>query len=343
MELVVLGELLGGTLDGPPNIEISGIGSLDRAKEGQIAFYAHARYRKALASTQASAIILAEKDRHRTSLPKIIVQDPYASWAKVVYLFVPEKTFTPSIHETAIVHPEAKLGKGVSIGPYCVIGKAHIGDHCRIEAHCVIGDDVRLGASSLLYPHVVLYPKTEIGKRAVIHAGAVIGADGFGFAWVDNQWLKVPQLGKVRIGDDVEIGANTTIDRAALDETSIENGVKIDNLVQVAHNVTIGSHSAIAGCAAIAGSTNIGKSVLLGGAAMINGHIDIGDSAIVSGATTIMRSVPGKERYTTVPLVMTHEKWRKSTPYMEHLTDITKRLTEVEKTLATERQNREHS
>ena len=338
MDLSVLNEVLGGKLEGPPNLEIHGVGSLEKAQAGEIAFYAHARYRKALAMTKASVVILAEKDRGRTALPKIIVEDPYASWAKAVRLFAQEEHFDPGVHETAIIHPEARLGKGVHIGPYCVVGKAVIGEHTRIEAHCVIGDDTKIGSCCLFYPSVVLYPKTEIGHRVIIHSGAVIGADGFGFALVEGRWLKVPQMGRVCIGHDVEIGANTTIDRAALDETRIEDGVKIDNLVQIAHNVRIGAHSAVAGCAAIAGSTTIGRSVLLGGATMVNGHIDIGDGAIVSGATTIMRSVPGKERYTTVPPAMTHEEWRKNTPYIERLMEMARRLAEVEKALALERQ-----
>ena len=292
-----LGEIasrLGGRVAGDAGILIRQVGSLEKSAAGQIAFFNSPRLKAELSATRASAVILAPENEKLTSLPRIVTENPYAYFARVSQLFNPPVTQT-GIHPSAVIAPDARLGKGVSIG-----------------AGCVVGEGVEIGEGSCLYPRVVLYPKCVLGKRVVIHAGAVIGADGFGIARDRDRWVKIPQIGGVRIGDDVEIGANTTIDRGALDDTVIEEGVKLDNQVQVGHNVRIGAHSAVAGCVGIAGSARIGRHVTIGGAAMIHGHIEIVDHVHVSAGTLISRSLLKPGTYTGIYPFDEHEAWRRS-------------------------------
>jgi UDP-3-O-[3-hydroxymyristoyl] glucosamine N-acyltransferase len=247
-------------------------------------------------------VILAPADEGLTKLPRIVAENPYAYFARVSQLFNPVVVQAPGVHPSAVVSPGATLGKNVSVG-----------------AGCVIGDEVAIGEDSCLYPRVVIYPRCSLGKRVVIHAGAVIGADGFGIAREEGRWVKIPQIGGVRIGDDVEIGANTTVDRGALDDTVIEEGVKIDNQVQIGHNVRIGAHSAIAGCVGIAGSARIGRHCTLGGAAMIHGHITLADRVQVSAGTLISRSLLKPGTYTGFYPFDEHEAWRRNAAQLRRL------------------------
>ena len=283
---------LGGRVAGDAGTLIRQVGPLQGAGAGQISFYASRKYRAQLAATGAAAVIVAPGDEDATALPRIVVEKPYAYFARVSQLFNPVTAQPAGVHPSAFISKTALLGKGVSIG-----------------AGCVIGDSVTIGEESCLYPRVVVYAGCSIGKRAIIHSGVVIGADGFGFAEDDGRWVKIPQVGGVRICDDVEIGANTTIDRGTLGDTVIEEGVKLDNQIQVGHNVRIGAHTAIAGCAGIAGSAAIGRGCTIGGAAVILGHLELADGVHVSAGTLISRSVLKPGTYTGVYPFDDNESW----------------------------------
>jgi UDP-3-O-[3-hydroxymyristoyl] glucosamine N-acyltransferase len=297
---------LGGRVAGDPQTLIRQVGSLEHAGAGEITFFSSKRLQAKLGETRAAAVILAPDSEKLTKLPRIVSDNPYAYFARVSQLFNSVLTQAPGVHPSAVVSATARLGSNVSVG-----------------AGCVIGDDVVIGDDCCLYPRVVLYPGCSLGKRVVIHAGAVIGADGFGIAREGGReagrWIKIPQIGGVRIGDDVEIGANTTIDRGALDDTVIEEGVKLDNQVQVGHNVRIGAHSAVAGCVGIAGSADIGRHCTLGGAAMIHGHIRIVDHVHVSAGTLISRSLLKPGTYTGFYPFDEHEAWKRNAAQLRRL------------------------
>jgi UDP-3-O-[3-hydroxymyristoyl] glucosamine N-acyltransferase len=293
---------LGGRVAGDPETPIRQVGSLEQAGAGQITFFNTKKLQARLDSTRAAAVILAPENEKLTRLPRIVADNPYAYFARVSQLFNPVTSQASGVHPSAVVSKTASLGERVSIG-----------------AGCVIGDDVVIGDESCLYPRVVIYPKCSLGKRVVIHAGVVIGADGFGIAREDERWVKIPQIGSVRIGDDVEIGANTTIDRGALDDTVIEEGVKLDNQVQVGHNVRIGAHSAVAGCVGIAGSAEIGRHCTIGGAAMIHGHIRIVDHVHVSAGTLISRSLLKPGTYTGIYPFEEHGAWKRNAALLRRL------------------------
>jgi UDP-3-O-[3-hydroxymyristoyl] glucosamine N-acyltransferase len=295
---LTLGEIvsrLGGRVTGDAAVLIRQVGSLDGAGTGQIAFLSAGKHKAKLSQTRAAAVILAPEHESLTELPRIVCDAPYAYFAKVSQLFNGATSQPAGIHPSAVVSPKARLGERVSIG-----------------AGCVVGDAVSLGDDSCLYPRVVVYGGCSIGARAIVHAGAVIGADGFGIAEEDGRWVKIPQIGAVRIGDDVEIGANSTIDRGALDDTVLEDGVKLDNLVQIAHNVRIGAHTAIAGCAGVAGSADIGRHCTIGGAAVILGHLRIVDHVHVSAGTLISRSILKPGTYTGIYPFDEHASWTRS-------------------------------
>src|SRR5262245_29115548 len=293
---------LGGRVAGDSGTLISQVGSLEHANAGQITFFNSTKLEPLLGETRAAAVILASENEALTQLPRIVADNPYAYFARVSQLFNAVVLQAPGVHPSAVIASSAKLGKDVSVG-----------------AGCVIGDDVVIGDGSCLYPRVVIYPGCSLGKRVVVHAGAVIGADGFGIARDEGRWVKIPQIGAVRVGDDVEIGANTTIDRGALDDTVIEEGVKLDNQVQVGHNVRIGAHSAVAGCVGIAGSADIGRHVTIGGAAMIHGHIRIADHVHVSCGTLISRSLLKPGTYTGFYPFDDHEAWRRGAARLRRL------------------------
>ena len=300
-----LGEIasrLGGRVAGDSRTLIHQVGSLERAAAGQISFLSNSKHAASLSATRAAAVILAPENEALTALPRLVCDAPYAYFAKVSQLFNATVLQETGVHPSAIVAKTAKLGKNVSIG-----------------AGCVIGDDVTIGDDTCLYPRVVIYPRCSLGKRVILHAGVVIGADGFGIAPEEGRWVKIPQIGGVRIGDDVEIGANTTVDRGALDDTVIEEGAKLDNQIQVGHNVRIGAHTAIAACTGIAGSADIGRHCTIGGAAMIHGHIKIADHVHVSAGTLISRSLPKPGTYTGIYPFDEHEAWKRSAVQLRRL------------------------
>ena len=273
LSLREIAHLLGGEIAGDADVLIEKVGTLEGADARAITFLTHDRFLSGLKQTLAGAVILSPKHRDATALARIVCANPYAYFARVSALLHPAAAAPAGVHARATVDASALLGEGVSIGPNSVIGRdAHIGAHTVIGANCYVGDGAAIGAATRLWPGVVIYHGCRIGARGILHAGVVIGADGFGNAWEpgeDNQgghWLKVPQVGRVVIGDDVEIGANTTVDRGAVDDTIIEDGVRLDNLIMIAHNVHVGAHTAMAACTGIAGSTRIGRYCRIGGA-----------------------------------------------------------------------------
>ena len=290
---------LGGRVAGTSDTPLYQVASLESADSRQIAFYTGKRHRAKLDATKAGAVILAPDCEGDTQRPRIVVENPYLYFARVSQLFNPVVRQPPGVHAAAVVAKSAKLGEDVSIG-----------------AGCVVGEDVVIGDGSCLYPRVVIYAGCKLGRRVIVHSGAVIGADGFGIADDNGHWVKIPQIGSVRIGDDVEIGANTTIDRGALDDTVIEEGVKLDNQIQIGHNTRIGAHTAIAGCVGIAGSADIGRHCTFGGAAMILGHLTIVDHVNISAGTFISRSILKPGTYTGIYPVDEHEAWARGAAWL---------------------------
>ncbi|MFN2643363.1 MAG: UDP-3-O-(3-hydroxymyristoyl)glucosamine N-acyltransferase [Burkholderiales bacterium] len=295
---LTLGEIvqrLGGRVAGNDETRVHQVASLEGADSRHISFFTGSRYRAKLAATRAGAVVIGPEAEGETTLPRIVAENPYAYFARLSQLFNPVVVQEPGIHPSAVVATSAKLGARVSIG-----------------AGCVVGDGALVGDDSALYPRVVLYRGASIGARAIVHSGAVIGADGFGIAEDHGHWIKIPQIGSVRIGDDVEIGANTTIDRGAIDDTVIEEGVKLDNQIQVGHNVRIGAHTAIAGCTGIAGSADIGRHCTIGGAAIILGHLRIVDHVNISAGTLVSRSILKPGTYTGVYPFDEHSAWARA-------------------------------
>jgi UDP-3-O-[3-hydroxymyristoyl] glucosamine N-acyltransferase len=287
-----LAEFTGSQLQGEPDRVITGVGPLDSAGPGMLTFLANPKYRDQLETTRADAVILPPGVP--CSRPCLISRNPYADFARILQIFAPPIPVPPAgIHPTASVHSTAVLGRNVAVGPGCVVGaKAALGDHTVLAALVFVGEETTLGADCLIYPGVVLRERVVIGQRVIIHPGAVIGADGFGFAPDGDSWVKIPQVGTVVIEDDVEIGANTAIDRGALGETRIGRGCKLDNLIQIAHNVTLGPHTVIAAQTGISGSTHIGAHVQIGGQVGTVGHIRIGDRSIIAAQSGIMSDLP---------------------------------------------------
>lgn len=340
--LAELVQRFGGNIVGDANIRVAQIASLNTATAQDISFLTHSKWRAQLDTSHAAAFILAPAMADATDKPRIVTDNPYAYFAKVSGLFNPPPEMEAGIAASAVVHPAARLGGDVRVGANAVIGRgAVIGDGARIGAGSVIGDDTVVGAQARLYAHVTIYHNCVIGDRVILHSGCVIGSDGFGLAQENGHWLKIPQIGRVVIGNDVEIGANTTVDRGALDDTVIHDGVKLDNLIQVAHNVEIGAHTAIAACAGIAGSAKIGAHCTIGGAAMIFGHIKIADGVNISTNTLITKSLPKQGSYTSTPPFAEHGEWLKNAVHMRHLDSMAKRLRTLEKQLAVLMENKE--
>jgi UDP-3-O-[3-hydroxymyristoyl] glucosamine N-acyltransferase len=301
-----LAELAGGTLHGDPGLTITGAASLAEATPGEITFYGNPRYLAVFRKTRGSAAFVPEDFEEQIVAAQIRVTNPSKAFEQVVLKFAPQPiTFPSGVHPTAIIASGASLGEEVAIGAYAVVEPgAQIGEGARLGAHSYIGHETMIGAGSLIYPNVTIRERTRIGKRVIIHSGSVIGSDGFGFEMEAGAHKKVPQIGIVQIDDDVEIGANTTIDRARFGRTWIQEGVKIDNLVQIAHNVVIGKHSIIVAQVGIAGSVRIGSGVVIGGQAGIIGHIEIDDGTMIGAQSGVSKSLHGGTWWATptVPL-----------------------------------------
>ena len=332
-----LGELadhVGGSVRGDAACLISGVATLHNAKDGDITFLSNPRYLRYLPATAASAVIIAEEHAAACRVNALVAGDPYLAYAKIAALLLPEPAPAPGVHPSAVIEKGAEVHASACIGPHAVIGRA-----ARIEAKvvigpgCVVARDSRIGEGSRLMANVSIGERTRIGKRALIHPGAVIGSDGFGFANQAGQWLKVPQLGAVNIGDDVEIGANTTIDRGTLDDTVIEDGVKLDNQIQVAHNVRIGAHTAIAACTGIAGSARIGARCTIGGGVGIVGHTEIADDVHITGMSFVAHSIRESGLYSSGTPLEPNLAWRKNYARFHQLDDMARRLRRLEKAL----------
>ena len=308
-----LARRFGGELVGKPETPILRVATLDSAGSGDIGFVSNPKYRSKLSITKASAVILPVAMRGATSLPYILCRNPYLFFARVANLFSPPGLVTPGIHPTAVIESDAKVAKSAEIGPFVYIGHdVRIGKDVCVGAGSTISAGARIGDGSRLFPRVVIYAGCTLGRRVIVHSGAIIGADGFGIADEGGKWLKIPQTGRVVIGDDVEIGANCTIDRGALDDTVIEDGVKLDNQIQIGHNVRIGAHSALAGCVGIAGSATVGRHCTIGGGAILVGHIHLADNVHISAATLVTKSIPAAGTYTGAFPFMEHDRWAKT-------------------------------
>jgi UDP-3-O-[3-hydroxymyristoyl] glucosamine N-acyltransferase len=323
---------LGGDVLGDPQTLIRQVATLASAGEGDIAFLANPKYRGQLQTTQASAVIVAPDAAEGLLRPCIVTKNPYAYYARVAALLNPPASLTPSIHPTAAcaspVPADAFIGPNVSIGQGVILGEGVI-----IHAGCVLGDGVCVGAGSVLYPNVTIYAGCRVGSRCIFHSGVVIGADGFGFAPDAGKWVKIPQVGAVVIGDDVEIGANTTVDRGALDDTVIGDGCKLDNQIQIAHNCVVGKHCVIAGCTALAGSVRLEDNVIIGGAAMIAGHLTIASGVVVSGGSFVMKSIRKPGQYTALFPLEEHADWVHNAAHIRHLARLADRVAALEKKL----------
>jgi UDP-3-O-[3-hydroxymyristoyl] glucosamine N-acyltransferase len=330
-----LAERLGGEVRGDPDVRVEQVGTLERATMRQISFFANKRYRAQLESTAAGAVIVSPEAAEWTRVPRIVCANPYAGFARLSVLFNPPQAMLPGIHPAAVVHPGARIAASASIGALALVeADAVIGEQTWVAGGACVGQRVRIGAGCRIHANVSIYHDCVIGERVILHAGAVIGADGFGLAMDAGRWHKIPQIGSVRIGDDVEVGANTTIDRGALDDTVIEEGVKLDNQIQIAHNCTIGAHTAIAGCTGIAGSTRIGRYCRIGGSAMIGGHLEIADHVEIGGATAVPKSILKSGTYSAVFPISSHRDWLKNASHIRHLDALADRVRELERRLA---------
>ncbi|XVJ71878.1 MAG: UDP-3-O-(3-hydroxymyristoyl)glucosamine N-acyltransferase [Rhizobacter sp.] len=335
---------LGGELLGSPELRINSLGTLQGATPQTLSFLANPKYNAQLAGSQAACVIVAPSLREQAVArgAALITPDPYLYFARLTQWWA-NRTRAPAVtgvHPTAVVHATASIGVGVSVGPLAVIeARASIGDHVAIGSQCHIGEDATVGAYTRLAPRVVLGAGCVMGQRGLVHSGVVIGADGFGFAPRQGEWEKIAQLGAVRIGDDVEIGANTCIDRGALQDTVIEDGVKLDNLIQIAHNVRIGAHTAIAGCTGIAGSTVIGKHCTIAGAANIIGHLTIADHVHISVATVVTRSISKPGVYSGSFPFDDNAAWEKNAATLRQLHRMRTRLMLLEKKLESTPEN----
>lgn len=322
----------GGQVVGDADTQVQQIGTLEKATAGQIAFLANAKYRHQLENSRASAVILSKADADATAIPRVVCDNPYSYFAKLSAFLNPLPECVPGIHASAVIGSGTQISPLAHIGPQVTIGDgAIIGAGTVVMAGCSIGEGAILGENTLLYPNVTVYHACVIGNNVILHSGAVVGADGFGMAWEEGRWLKIPQIGRVIIGDHVEVGANTTIDRGALDDTVIEEDVKLDNQIQVAHNVRIGAHTAIAGCVGIAGSAIIGKYCRIGGSAGILGHLSIADGVEISSFTLVSKSIREKGVYSGIYPFSDKETWLKSASHLRHLDDMFSRIKQLEK------------
>jgi UDP-3-O-[3-hydroxymyristoyl] glucosamine N-acyltransferase len=314
------------------SLMISGIGTLENATAIQVSFLANPSYRKQLADTQAAAVIVHPDMVDECPVAALVMNNPYVGFAKLSQLFDNLPQLAIGIHSSAIIADSAEIAEGISIAANVVIGDhVQIGAGTRIGPGCVINDHSIIGKNTLLHANVVMYHDVVIGDNCIVHAGCIIGADGFGFAPDAGRWVKIAQLGGVRIGNDVEIGANTTIDRGALGNTEIGNGVKLDDQIMIAHNVIIGDDCAIAGTVGIAGSSILGKRCTLAGGVGIAGHLELTDDVHVTGMTMITKSVTEAGAYSSGTAMMPLKEWRKSAARFRQLDDMARRLQKLEK------------
>jgi len=337
LSLKKIANLVGGNVIGNDSFIIEGINSLDAAAQGEISFFADRKYKESLRRTKASAIIVSEENLLFKG-PQVVVSNPALAYAKVANIFVPPVPRYSGISEQAILHDSTSIGKDVSIYPLVYVGEdALIGDNVIMFPGVFIGDRVKIGNGTIIYPNVTILHDCQIGKNVIINAGTVIGSDGFGFVRDGAVSVKIPQIGMVQIDDDVEIGANSCIDRAASGKTWIKRGVKTDNFVHVAHNVIIGEDTIVVAQVAISGSVHIGRQVIIGGQVAVSDHVEIGDRVMIGSQSGVPKSIPSGEVVSGTP-AMPHRLWLKTSgiirrlpQFSEHLRDLEKRVAELEK------------
>ncbi len=333
--MISLGELaeqFGLELSGNPATEIRGVGTISNASADQLTFLANPKYGKHLMATKAGAVVLHPNQAEQCPTAALISTNPYASFARIAAVFDQSRSSEPGIHPSAHIGDDCLIDASASIGPQVVIESgSHVGANATIGAGCFIGRNCQIADGVFLHPRVALYADVQLGKRTIIHSGAVIGADGFGIAFDDGAWIKVPQLGGVRIGADCEIGANTTIDRGAIEPTVLEDDVRVDNQVQIAHNCHIGAHTAMAGCSAIAGSTTIGRYCLVGGGAGVVGHLELCDRVTVTAMSLVTHSIAEPGEYSSGSPLQSSRDWRKNAVRTRQLDDIARRLRKLER------------
>ena len=330
-----IARLLGGSVIGDGSTVVSRVSSLNNAQSGDICFIHNTKYQKALATCQASAYVLSAKDATLTHLPRIIVDNPYAYFAKVSAFLNPLINPPLGIAASAVVDVSAQIPASCSIAASAVIGaNVVLGENVVIGSGCVIENNVTVDDNSRLEANVTIKHHCEIGQNCHLFSGAVIGSDGFGYTEESGIWLKIPQVGRVVLHDNVDVGANSTIDRGALDDTIIETGVKLDNLIQIGHNCVIGAHTVIAGCTGIAGSAKIGKHCKIGGAAMILGHLEITDYVTISPGSMITRSLLVADTYTALMPFQSHKNWLNTAAKIRHLESLSDKIKSLEKDIA---------
>ncbi|MDP1574573.1 MAG: UDP-3-O-(3-hydroxymyristoyl)glucosamine N-acyltransferase [Coxiellaceae bacterium] len=311
---------------------IDGVGTLLDAGPTQLSFLSNKKYAKQLPETKAGVVILTAEAVDACATNALIAKDPYVSYAKIAALFEVKPAIFAGIHPTAVIATSAKISDSVSIGPYCVIEEnAVIEVGVILGSHCIVGENCVVGAASRLVSRVTLVTRVTLGKRVLIHPGVVIGADGFGLAMDAGKWIKVPQLGGVRIGDDCEIGANTCIDRGALEDTVLAEDVRLDNQIQIGHNVSIGAHTAIAGSTGIAGSTKVGRYCIIGGHVGIAGHLEIVDGVSIAGKSGVAQSITEKGQYSSSIPVQEVRQWFRNVMRLRELDKLAKRVAELAK------------
>lgn len=333
-------ERFGGQLVGNPDLEVQAIAPLDSAGASHISFLSNSKLRALAAQSQAAALILSPLDDPTVAATyegaRIVTTNPYAYFARAAQYFVSltEQAPAPGIHPSAVVDPGATVDPTAHVGPHATIEEgAIVGAHVVIGAGCFIGREAVIGEYTHLFANVTFHARCRIGKRGILHSGAVIGTDGFGFAVEAGAYIKIPQTGRVLIGDDVDIGANTTIDRGALDDTVIEDGVKLDNQIQIGHNCRIGAHTAMAGCVGVAGSAKIGSRCTFGGAAMVLGHLEIADNVHISSGSMVSRSVLEPGQYTGFYPLAKNAEWERSAAIVRNLDSMRAKIRTLEKTI----------
>lgn len=327
-----LAERFGLELRGDAETQVEGVATLALAGPGQLSFLSNPRYRAQMQASAAGVVVLRADDAPLRQGAALVARDPYVAYARIAALFERSAAAPPGIHPSAIVDPQAHVAASASIGPLCVIeAGAVIGDGAVLGPACLVGPDCHIGPQVRLVARVTLVTRVHLGARVLVHPGTVIGADGFGLAFERDHWIKVPQLGGVRIGDDCEIGANCTIDRGALEDTVLEEDVRLDNQIQIAHNVHIGAHTAMAGCSAVAGSARIGRYCQIGGAAGILGHLTIADRVVVTAMSLVTSSIPAAGEYSSGMPALDKAQWRRNAARFRQLDELARRLSALEK------------
>ena len=336
-----LAEIIGAELHGDPQRCVHGVATLESARAGDLSFLHNRRYRFALAGTRASAVLLERHYLEESPTACLVMSNPYAGYARAAALLSAALPPPAGIHPNARVSEGARISESASIAANCVIGpRVRIAENAVVGPGCVLEGEVEIGTEAVLVANVTVCCRARLGARTLVHPGAVIGADGFGIANEDGVWIKVPQLGGVTIGDDVEVGANTTIDRGALEDTVIEDGVKLDNLIQIAHNVRIGAHTAIAACVAIGGSAHIGRRCTIAGAASVAGHIRLADDVHLTATSAVPNHIRAPGVYSSGMPVQNNREWRKNVVRMRQLDRMARRIRRLEERLGLDGEGR---